>query len=1108
MAVTRSTLSDRARNRESLPFGTVSHRALERLLLIVTCLLITGALTLTAMARLARMGDERSAPLDLSTLDRREQLLPYLQSISSRAERQYIAAQMFLHLRAGSGEITHVGEIGQIHVPIREVLSTRGLTTLQARAKQIHSSHPGADSMLLLTASDVARMKPLFVVRDIARFRNQIVLWSALFFCAFGAVHLFWTVRRTQGTQYLLPSVLLLSGVGMTLMVTLRDPLRDTLAFVNFAQGVAAGCLVLAFASTLDYRRHTGKLSYVFLLASFLLSGALILFGSGPTGSDAKVNLLGFQPAEIIRTLLVFFLAGYFAERWEFLRTLRESRVELANVSRWVEVPRLEYLVPVLAGVGLSLAFFFLQKDLGPALLIACIFLAMYAVARDRYLFAVAGLLLILLGFASGYYLHFPSNVAGRVSMWLSPWDNSVRGGEQLAHALWGFSSGGLFGTGLGLGDPQLMPAAHTDLILATLGEEWGFAGLFCVLALYAGLVWFGLRTALRARSDYGFFLALGLTLAFALQIALIAGGVLGLIPLSGVVVPFLSYGRTALVTNFALIGILFSLAKEGTRAQDMTQPFQASTRGLSYVLAAIGAALLLKAGYVQIVRADAIAGAGTLAVQADGERRFEYNPRLLAIAHSIPRGTIFDRNGLPLATSNWDEIANRRDAYAKAGIAIADHPDPGETRLYPLGPKAFHLLGDLRTRANWSAHNSSLAERDFMVTLQGFDDRATVVEVPAPTTKQPIYRIRLDYRELLPLLRHRWQPDNPEVKKIRDRDRSLHMSIDARLQWRASDLLENQLRNLGRTKGAVVILDPASGDLLASVSYPWPSPTPAVESPTGSDDSLLDRARYGLYPPGSSFKIVTSIAALRKNPSNINNRYECKRLPDGRTGNFIRGWQHPIHDDIKDTVPHGDISMHAGLVVSCNAYFAQLGTYAVGAEALLDTANHLGISVAVPSTVQALQRELPQASYGQGQDVASPFQMARVAATIAQNGSMPFGRWVTDQNNSRQQGPDSILAPELSSEIGDAMRDVVTSGTGRAANVPDLPIAGKTGTAELEHAPSHAWFIGFAPYGGARKLAFAVLIENGEYGGTAAAPLAAALMKEAKSMGYFEGPQ
>ena len=308
MAVTRSTVSDRASNPDRLPFGTASGRGLERLLLIATSLLIAGALILTAMARLARMGDERSAPLDLSTLDRREQLLPYLLAIGSPTERQYIAARMFLHLRAGNGDITHVGQIGQIHVPIREVLSTRGLTTLQARAKQIESSHPGANSMLLLTPADVARIKPLFVVRDIARFRNQLVLWSAVFFCSFGAVHLFWTLRGTRGTQYLLPSVLLLSGAGMTLMVTLRDPLRDTLAFVNFAQGIAAGCVVLAFASTLDYRRHAGKLSYIFLLASFLLSGALILFGSGPTGSDAKVNLLGFQPAEIIRILLVFFL--------------------------------------------------------------------------------------------------------------------------------------------------------------------------------------------------------------------------------------------------------------------------------------------------------------------------------------------------------------------------------------------------------------------------------------------------------------------------------------------------------------------------------------------------------------------------------------------------------------------------------------------------------------------------------------------------------------------------------------------------------------------------------------------------------------------------------
>ncbi len=1108
MAITRSTIAERAKNTDRWEFVPSSARVRERLLLVLTSIVIVCALALTAQARLARVTEAQPAPLDLSAVDRREQLLPFLQWIASPVERQFIASKIFVHLPGNGDGMSHVGTIGQIRVPITEVLSTRGVTDLQARARQSQSSHPEASSITLLTAADVARLKPLLAVRDQGRYKRQLVLWTTFLLCCFAGVHLFWVFRRTKGPQFLLPGVLLLTGIGMSLMVTLRDPLRDTLVFANFAEGAAAGCVALALGGTLDYRRLAGKLSYVFLLAGFALSAGLILFGSGPTGSDAKVNLFGFQPAEVIRILIVFFLAGYFAERWEFLRTLREHGRNPSRLSRWIEVPRREYFLPVFAGVVVSLGFFFLQKDLGPALLIACLFLAMYAVARDRYLFAFAGLAVILAGFASGYYLHFPKNVAGRVSMWLSPWDNSVRGGEQVAHALWGFASGGALGTGLGLGDPQIMPAAHTDLILAALGEEWGFVGFACVMAIYGGLIWFGIRTALRARSDYNFFLALGLTLALALQIALIAGGVLDLIPLSGVVVPFLSYGRTALVTNFAIVGILFSLAADGSPDRSTTQPFRASTRDLTYVLAAIAVALLGKSAYLQLAHADVIAGAGALALQADGERRYEYNPRLLSIAHAIPRGTIYDRNGLPLATSNWNELSSSREAYASMGVRFGDQPDRGAKRFYPLGPRAFHLLGDLGTHANWSARNSSLAERDFATTLQGFDDRATLVETSDVHAQTKTYGVRYDFRELLPLLRHRWQPNAPQVKKVLDRDRNLHMSIDARLQVKAAELLEAQLRKLGKTRGAVVIMEPASGDLLASVSYPWPGETPGPLSPGAAEDFLLDRARYGLYPPGSSFKIVTSIAALRKDPNSALTRFECKRLPDGRTGNLIRGSRRPIHDDIKDTEPHGNIAMRSGLVVSCNAYFAQLGSYVVGADALLDTANHLGISVASPATAQTLRRELPQASYGQGQVIASPFQMARVAATIAQNGSMPYGRWVTDRNNPRQQLPAPILSPELSSFIGASMREAVTSGTGRAAQLADLPIAGKTGTAELEHAPSHAWFIGFAPFGGTRKLAFAVIIENGQYGGTAAAPLAAELMKEAKAMGYFGRPQ
>jgi cell division protein FtsI/penicillin-binding protein 2 len=201
---------------------------------------------------------------------------------------------------------------------------------------------------------------------------------------------------------------------------------------------------------------------------------------------------------------------------------------------------------------------------------------------------------------------------------------------------------------------------------------------------------------------------------------------------------------------------------------------------------------------------------------------------------------------------------------------------------------------------------------------------------------------------------------------------------------------------------------------------------------------------------------------------------------------------------------------LRKGIIVSCNAYFAQLGTESVGADQLFDTASRLGIAVARPNTARKLAESLPQASYGQGQVVASPFQMARVAATIANGGNAPEGRWIIDESNGRVRTPEPLLAPDLALQIGGMMRGVVTSGTGRVLTSGAIPIAGKTGTAELPGKPSHAWFIGFAPYGSAtgktpgKRIAFAVLIENGQYGGTTAAPVAGEIVAAARQLGLI----
>jgi cell division protein FtsI/penicillin-binding protein 2 len=499
----------------------------------------------------------------------------------------------------------------------------------------------------------------------------------------------------------------------------------------------------------------------------------------------------------------------------------------------------------------------------------------------------------------------------------------------------------------------------------------------------------------------------------------------------------------------------------------------------------------------------------GALTIQADGWRRFQYNPRLDAIAATIPRGTIFDRNGVPLAASNVGDLWKARATYAELGVPLDHMKLENGRRMYPFGGRTFHLLGDLRNRVNWAASNTSYVERDSRIRLQGYDDYAAVVAVRQPDGTMSEL-VQEDFRELIPLLRHRYQEDHPEVRKILDRPRNVQTSIDIRLQLAAQQILERYARQVGRGAGAAaVVMDPATGDLLASAGYPWPGELPVRDAEEAAP-ALIDRARYGIYPPGSTFKIVTAMAALRKDQGLARQTYECTTLPDGRVGNRVRGWGRPIRDDVTDKVPHGTVDLQKGIRVSCNAYFAQLATYAVQAQALLETADLLGIKVARPNTPEQLKDALPQAGYGQGQVVATPFQMARVAATVANDGAMPEGRWVTDASNTRTSDPVRILAGMPEGFIARSMREVVTAGTARQLAGVAPPIAGKTGTAEVQGKPSHSWFIGYAPYGAStegqgKRVAFAVIIENGGYGGRAAALATGEIVRKAAELGLVQ---
>jgi cell division protein FtsW (lipid II flippase)/cell division protein FtsI/penicillin-binding protein 2 len=934
----------------------------------------------------------------------------------------------------------------------------------------------------------MAKLKPLLVVRTAREFWRTCVLWLFLYLAAFWAVHLIWRWRRFRGDPAILPALLLLTAIGLTLMLSLRDPLRDTLEFRKFAWGAFAGCalLLLPLFKAFQYRNFE-RWTYtpLFLALAFFLG--LLRFGSGPTGSDARVNLGPMQPVELIKLLLVLFLAGYFANNWERLRELREKNLA-PRWSAWLELPRIDHALPVMTAVACALVLFFALKDMGPALVTGFLFLLVFALARRRSGLALLGVVLLVAGVSVGYHFRTPHTVVERVSMWLSPWNNEVRGGDQLAHSLWALATGGPWGSGPGWGDPGVIPAGHTDLVLPAIAEEWGFPGVAAIACLFVLLVLRCFRIALRAPDEYGLFLAAGCGILIALEMLLISGGALGAIPLSGVASPFLSSGNTSMLCNFLIFAIVLGISNQSARqefpvADQDTSPRFGSLFGkplalVSAALVVCTLALLAKAAYLEIWQSDDLLARDALVYASDGIKRPEHNPRLNLLAASIPRGDIYDRNGILLATSNWSEIERRRSEYAQLLSLQTQFGTPAETRHYPFGAATVHLLGDLRTGARFHATNASFVEYDSNRKLQGYND----------------------YGDLAPVVRYRHQRDNPVLRALLQRDRDVHTTLDIKLQVKLIDVFRKHLEKTQK-KGAAIVMSPQTGDVLALVSWPLPSD---VNSGT---DAMLDRARYGEYPPGSTFKLVTAIAALKLNPAATAQTFTCRRLSDGRVGTIIPGWRRPIRDDVGDRV-HGTLDMNQAITVSCNAYFAQLGVHAVGAKPLCDTAAALGINAGSEAQVKEM---LPFASYGQGPVVATPMQMARVAATIAAQGSMPQGRWVLDASDGRTSAPAPIVPGDTATFLASAMRRVVTNGTGRTAMAGlSIAVAGKTGTAQLDRGEPHSWFAGFAPFDAPaqNRIAFAVIVEHGGYGAKAAAPIARELVEAAASVGVISAPQ
>jgi cell division protein FtsI/penicillin-binding protein 2/serine/threonine protein phosphatase PrpC len=1063
--------------------------------------------------------------VNLNRVSDESELANLLTTFDNEADRKFAARKIIEYVTKKQRKIENVGSLSQITVEREEIDKTPDLVSFKERLKKIREDEttnpPKNPNQPIVLLTQFSQIKQNFIVRTPEDFKSNFLLWAAISILVFYLIHIIWRFRGFKGDGFLLPIVHLLSGFGLILMVTLRDPLRDNQNFSDFSLGLIIGCVFLLAASLIDFHTLFSKWTWTPLFAAISLSLLLIIFGKGPGNSDAKVNLWIFQPIEFIKILLVFFMAAYFAENWEYLRHLKQKGGGLLALLRQWNAPRLAEILPVTFAMVVSLGFFFAQKDLGPALIMGCTFLALYALARRRAKAVLAGLLILVAGIFIGYKFATPFIVFQRIHIWLDVWDNGLRNGDQIAHAWWGMASGSVTGTGLGLGEPSLIPAGHTDLVLASLGEELGFAGVAIVLIFYSILIAKCFQIALRARSDYLFFLSLGLTLILAFEIALITSGVLGLFPLSGVVSPFLSYGKSSMIANCFIIGVLLSVSSQQQEIRESTMHnFGFPLKVVTGVFVLIAILLVGKAAYIQLWKADEFAISPVLTKQKDNNYRYLYNPRLLAAAQKLQQGTVYDRNGIPLATSDWKELEKHRKDYEVLGINIDAVCKKEDKRHYPFGNALFYFLGNAITREKWAAKNADFIEREYDWRLRGFDDRPekvfkTVVEIDRDTkqvTTKEVEVIKRDLTEILPLMRYRYRPGQSDYQSMVERERDIKTSLDIRLQLRLTETLRLQLAKQKKEKGAAVVMDATTGEVLAMVSFPLlPDKQQSQTSATVSDDDAFDesdyfnRALFGSYAPGSTFKIVTAIAALRKDPNLANVRHECKPLGDGRVGNYVKGWGRPLRDDAGDRA-HGQIGLEDGIVYSCNAYFGQLGVYDVGASDLFQTANLFEIKAPRltdeqrqkgDSPIKVLNDDLPWSSFGQGQIEASPFQMARVAATIANNGVMPYGKFVIDDSNKRTNQPVVVLNPNSNTVIARAMRGVVERGTAAKLNSIKPPISGKTGTAQVENGEPHSWFIGFAQISSTRKIAFAVIIENGGYGSSSAAPIAGEICRK-----------
>ena len=1090
--------------------------------------------------------------------------------------------------------------------PGSEFGSSKGISSLQNNLSFSFSQR--LHSIRLFSNRDFNNLKKdkALLVRTPEEVTQWIQVIGVSFLAIFLLLHLLLTFRFPNTDQLILPVIMLLTGISFLTLLSLQDPLRDRFlaqsTFLYFIAGFIGICILLLF----DLRRFTNDsgLYRVFLLkqnasaakgwpwaiVAIALLILTILFGTGPEGSGVKVNLFGFQPSEIVKFFLLLFLAGFFTANEKFI----------SEYTRWQK--RWSFFSFALVSIVGSILLFLVLGDLGPAMVLCFTFIVLFSFSRGDFILTVATamtyvlliwilgnvwiatLIIICLLILGSFFIHkgltessvmvivvmagfllldqvpsiekvFPGPVqrlADRKAIWQDPWNNEVFGGDHIANSIWGMASGGIQGQGIGEGFAKTIPEAHTDMILPAIGEELGWAGILSIFTLFLIFLHRSIVIGRQTGRSFLFYLCAGIGISTFIQFLLIAGGSIGALPLSGVSLPFISYGGSSLILNMLAAGFLLSVSSvQGSTVQLKWLSKQQDRNLLPALLAAFAGIILLGVNVSQyLFNNEKWIVQPALVVDRSGARQFSYNPRIAILMNRLGAGNLLDRTGKLLATGRPDLITHHRDSLIAAGLdknKLATLGHKRQDRYYPFGEHMFFWTGDANTGIFMGATNGYFAEYEHIAELRGFATPAVNFNVMAsrfredrflPEISTEMSIAKRDYSVLAPLLLA--GINSLEVEKFKQRNRDVQLSMDAALQTEIQQSLQT-IDSLRNSRISVVVMEDSTGDVLTSAAFPLPT----VNEPEKLNLTILEQNKLPFWitnsdigfthasQPGSSAKLVTALAAFNKLGVNAKNKIILVRPAD-----LIR---------VKGEEPDetGNITIERAIVRSNNPFFIRLaneeqlqeemGTLYLQSGMFLhgvggyyyegDLTNEVqqnkwrelwrntefrSIRSYNPNNIRRTRgRGVSGMAWGQGELIASPAAIARIASGIANHGILMPDRYVLKVSDSALAPKEGITLVKHA-ESADMMKKYMRAQSEGKYHRLGIYVAGKTGTPERivrGERINDGWYVFFAPkLNGGGHIVTCIRIENCQ-GSSVAVKLAGShIVPILRKRGYIRG--